>query len=397
MPTLRTIEITGNPTERGQQYGQQAADLIERARAHYGEVFEREAGMAWPEVREYVMQWQPLLDRLAPTLVEELRGIADGAGQDYRDLLALNVRGEFVYDIVAKRKAAAEAAQLAADAAEPEADGCTSYAITASASGSGHTYAGQNWDWRTLTGDTTLVVRIVQDPLPTIVMQVEAGQIGRHGANSAGISLNANGLGGSFDSAIGMPQTFIRRMVLDCAQLGDALNTLVRTKPHIASNALLVHRSGFMVDIETTPHGVGWVMAENDRIVHANHYQGQIPPELAGRYRPGSPDSFLRLPRAQAGIAAVAEATSHEDAVARIRLAMSDHVGYPDSVCGHPDPREQPMQQWSTLLSSCVDLTSGEYRIAAGNPCTNGYQLLPWNIYDGPGPTLTAPEFDATA
>ena len=49
------------------------------------------------------------------------------------------------------------------------------------------------------------------------------------------------------------------------------------------------------------------------------------------------------------------------------------------------------MKQWSTLLSSCVDLTTGEYRVANGFPCETEYEVLPWNLYDGPHDELPSP------
>ena len=57
--------------------------------------------------------------------------------------------------------------------------------MTAEAAGDGHVYCGQNWDWRVGTKESVVMLRVEQEPKPTIVMQVEAGQIGRHGANSA--------------------------------------------------------------------------------------------------------------------------------------------------------------------------------------------------------------------
>lgn len=381
MPTpsdLRIIEVTGTPRERGRQYGAAAADLIELAIAYYRDAFRAQTGLDWPAVTSYVKQWLPLLERDAPHLVDELAGVAEGAHRTFEELLALNVRGEMIYDLGSGRAHLVD---------EEEVDGCTSFLLAGAASGTGHTYVGQNWDWREAAAPTTLILRVVQDPLPTLIMQVEAGQIGRHGASSAGIALNANGLGGPFDDEIGMPQTFIRRMVLDQTGLGDAVQTLVRTKPHIASNALLAHRSGYGIDLEITPHGVDWILPEGGAIVHGNHYQASVPPQLAGHYRPIAADSLVRLPRAQALLGEVATATTHDDAVARIHAAMADHLAYPDSVCAHPDERKPAGRRWATLLSSCVDLTTGEYLVAAGTPCTHDYQRLPWSVYDGPDTT----------
>ncbi|KTR82796.1 C45 family autoproteolytic acyltransferase/hydolase [Leucobacter chromiiresistens] len=378
---IRVLEVSGSPRERGRQYGAGASDLIAKAIGYYSEALAAQTGMAWHEIVESAAKWLPISERVAPHLVEEMRGVAEGAGVAFLEILTLNVRGEFVYSHQAR------GAGTAAHHDERDAvDGCTSFFLTGRASGTGHTLVGQNWDWRTLTGATTLVLRIVQDPLPTIIMQLEAGQIGRHGANSAGIALNANGLGGSFGSEIGVPQTIIRRLVLDHHDLAGALKTLVKTRPHIASNALLAHRSGYGIDLETTPHGVDWLFPDaQGAIAHTNHFQASVPPQLAGHYRPVSADSLLRLPRVRAGLERVASARDAHESLALVRAAMSDHLGYPEGVCTHPDTSAPHLTQWSTLLSSCVDLTTGEYRVAPGFPCETDYELLPWNLYDGPG------------
>lgn len=86
-------------------------------------------------------------------------------------------------------------------------------------------------------------------------MVVEAGQIGRHGANSAGIALNANGLGGRFGDEIGVPQTFIRRRILDQANFKDALQVPFSARQQIPTNLLYTHRDGVSIDLETTPGG----------------------------------------------------------------------------------------------------------------------------------------------
>ncbi|MEU0372904.1 C45 family autoproteolytic acyltransferase/hydrolase, partial [Streptomyces sp. NPDC006283] len=221
-------------------------------------------------------------------------------------------------------------------------------------------------------------------PKPTLIMQVEAGQIGRQGANSAGIALNANGLGGRFSDAVGLPQTVVRRSVLDQDNISDALRVLCRTRAHIASNALLTCREGFAIDLETTPAGHGWMYPADGLLVHGNHYQAGVPTGLADGYRPPAPDSLVRVPRAEEGLRRLRESTGSDESRKLIKHAMSDHLGFPESLCTHTDPRRQPVRQWKTLVSSCVDLTAGDYRVTAGTPCDREYQHLPWNLYDGP-------------
>ena len=361
---MRIIEVSSpSAHDRGRQYGSAAADLIGTAIEYYGQAFELQTGRTWAEILDLSAPWERLISQDFPELYEELRGIAAGAGVSVREIVVLNCRGEIVYD-----------APLAAEEEVP--DGCTSFSLTG---GDGHVYTGQNWDWRHAVRDTVVILRIVQPPKPTVIMQVEAGQIGRHGANSLGFALNANGLGGRFDDTIGVPQTLIRRLVLDSASISDALKVLVKTRAHIASNALLTDRSGYSIDLETTPGAHGWEYPTDRLLVHGNHYQAFVPPQLAENHRPMSPDSLLRVPRAQQGLR---EALTTTDVRKAIRTAMADHLGLPDSLCAHPDDRLHELRQWSTLLSSCVDLTTGEYYVAPGTPCEHEYELIPFNLYD---------------
>lgn len=363
---MRIIEVSSpSAHDRGRQYGRAAADLIGAAIEYYGQAFELQTGRTWAQILEQSAPWERLMSSDFPDLYDEIRGIADGAGVSTREIVVLNCRGEIVYD-----------APLPAEADDDAPDGCTSYSLTAA---DGHVYVGQNWDWRHAVRDTVVILRIVQPPKPTVVMQVEAGQIGRHGANDRGFALNANGLGGRFDDTVGVPQAVIRRLVLDSASISDALKVLVKTRAHIASNALLTDRSGYSIDLETTPGAHGWEYPTDGLLVHGNHYQAFVPPQLAANHRPMSPDSLLRVPRAHQGLR---DAQTSTDVRKAIRTAMSDHLGHPDSLCAHPDERLHPLRQWSTLLSSCVDLTTGEYYVTPGTPCEHDYELVPFNLYD---------------
>ncbi|GAA1929512.1 C45 family autoproteolytic acyltransferase/hydolase [Streptomyces durmitorensis] len=375
--TLPVIEISGTPVERGHQYGEAVRPQLHAALAYYEEAFGQSSGLTWSQVATRAARWTEPVRDYAPHLLEEMRGIAEGAGVDLTDILALNARGEVIYD-------RSFADMGATKEKEEPAEGCTSFAAYGEASGDGHVWAGQNWDWRAGVADTVVMLRVVQPPHPTLIMQVEAGQIGRQGANSAGIALNANGLGGRFDDAIGLPQTVVRRSVLDQHSITDALEVLCRTRAHIASNALLTCREGFAVDLETTPAGHGWMYPTDGLLVHGNHYQAGIPAAIAADYRPMSSDSLVRVPRAEQGLGALRSSTGADESRKLIKQAMSDHLGHPESLCTHPDPRKPEIKHWMTLVSSCVDLTSGDYHVTAGTPCDRDYQHMPWNLYDGP-------------
>jgi isopenicillin-N N-acyltransferase-like protein len=361
------IEIAGPPRERGRQYGEQARETIERSIAWYSEQFTATASLQWGDILDNARRWEPLVEAYLPESLEEMQGIAEGANRSYEEILALNGRGEL-----------SSGNPFLDDAAE----GCSSYSILPEAAGVGHAYCGQNWDWRSAILDTVVMLRIEQPGLPTVVMQVEAGQVGRQGANSAGIGLNANGLGARFGKALGMPQPYIRRRILNSWDMNEALEAVFRSRQALCTNLLLSHRDGFAIDLETTPGRHGWGYPQDGVLVHTNHFRYFVPKQIEGTYRYFSPDSLYRAERIERVLARAGEARDGAAMRSLIREAMSDHFGRPDSVCNHPNEADPWWDQNETVASSVVDLTSGEYWIAHGNPCEHDYELLPWNLYD---------------
>jgi isopenicillin-N N-acyltransferase-like protein len=358
---LPLIEIdAAEPRERGRQYGEQAREQIAVSIEFYKPEFEQRSGLAWAEVRRRAPQWVPMIEAYHPEALEEVRGIAEASGFAFEEILALNGRGEL-------------------RAGDPfGGEGCTSFALTPEGSGDSHAYCGQNWDWRVGTKGSVVMLRVKQDPKPTIVMQVEAGQIGRHGANSAGIGLNANGLEAQFGFGLGVPSPYIRRRILDSNTMHDALGAVMEAKQSVCANLLFSHRDGYCVDLETTPERHGVVEPVNGMLVHANAFV-HVPEQIEETYRPASFDSLYRAPRVESHLRHAREKTSTEAVREVIADALSDHFSYPNSVCTHPDPRDGG--KWETVASAIVDLTTGDYLVAPGNPCEHAYEPLPWNLY----------------
>jgi isopenicillin-N N-acyltransferase like protein len=371
---LRLIEISGTPRERGRQYGEAARDQITIAIDYYRGLFERSSGLSWSQAQDIVRHWIPTIDEYLPGIIDEIRGIGEGAGRAFEEILALNARGEL-----------SRGAEYLAPA-----DGCTSFAITDEASGDGHVYCGQNWDYRSEVADTVVFLRVHQPPKPTIIMYAEAGQIARHGANSAGIALNANGLGVDPHSLRGftrrtgapVPGLFVLRRVLGSADMFDALKAVAASSPRFSANLLITHREGEAIDLENTPDRYHWMYPTDGRLVHGNHFMAFIPEQISSTYRLQAVDSLYRVRRVERVLKRSHAATSSDAMVDVITTALRDHFGYPNSVCDHADDRDNPADRTHTLVSSVVDLTSGEYRVALGPPCDTDYQTLPWNLYD---------------
>jgi len=366
---LPVIEVSGDRREVGRQHGEAARAQIRTSIAFYQQSFKRASGLVWDEILQQAPRWTPIVEEFLPGIGEELRGIAEGAAVRYEEVLALNARGELSHGN-----------PFAESEENPE--GCSSYAILPEASGDRHTYAGQNWDWLAQTGETVILLKIAQPGKPTVFMQTEAGQIGRHGANSAGIALNANGLGSRFGKGVAIPQPFIRRRILESADLQSALKAVFDSTQSVCTNLVITHRDGFTIDLETTPGRHGWLYATDGILVHTNHFIAFVPEQIAATYRPFSVNSLWRLDRLKRGLEAVRVANGSGEAFQAVVAALQDHFGYPNSLCKHDDARLGTGDRYHTIASSIVDLTSGDYWLAAGPPCQNPYARI-WNIYEG--------------
>lgn len=373
---IPVIDISAaEPRIRGQQYGEAAADRIVRAVEFYRESFARTAGLQWHEVCERATAWVPHIEAFLPVIVPEMQGIAEGAGLRFEEILALNARGEL----------SSQNPFAASGDGVTDLDGCSSYALMPEATADGHVYCGQNWDWRSGIAATTVVTRIAQPGKPTLIMQVEAGQVGRQGANSAGLALNANGLGGLLGRELGVPGTVVRRRVLESWDMYGALEAIFDVKQAFSTNILLTHRDGFAIDVETTPGRHGWLYPDDGMLVHGNHFMAFVPAQIEDRYKPFSVDSLYRVPRIRYGLIRCRQVSDSEGVRKVIGETMRDHFGFPNSVCNHADERRDPRDRTQTIVSSIVDLTSGEYYITDGMPCESPYRALPWSLYDGPG------------
>jgi isopenicillin-N N-acyltransferase-like protein len=117
------VIATGSPSQVGFQHGTAAKTHIERSIAFYTTIFQAKAKMDWPTVKSFALKYQPYLDANVPRYVTEMRGVAEGAGVTYEDILALNVRTEIAFGAFN--------------------DGCTAISWK---SGDKSILA-QNWDW----------------------------------------------------------------------------------------------------------------------------------------------------------------------------------------------------------------------------------------------------------
>jgi isopenicillin-N N-acyltransferase-like protein len=349
--SIPLIKVRGHPYRRGLEHGRACGDLIRRYPDVLLEVARIEASWRALKVdrlpsREDLMvralRFLPALNAFAPHLVEEIRGIADGARLPFAEVLLVNVRSEVM--------GIGETESL-----------CTSFALGRSATANGTVLAGQNLDQNPLNRDLLVVLHVEPERGPSIVMCSFAGLVGYPGINSAGVSFFQNALSTSSWRAAGMPHYLLKRVLLEQVDVPGCLAVASAAQVCSSTNYVLTDGGGRLVDAELTPEGMELVEADDDIVVHANHF---VSPGLAARdalkgSMPDSPDRHSRL------LGLLRDRRGHIQ-VRDLQTALADHTNGPASVCRH-----QPDVQ--TIASIIAEPEQGRLHVSRGQPCSGSF------------------------
>jgi isopenicillin-N N-acyltransferase-like protein len=334
------IDLAGSPRERGRTHGKAAAGRLKRGAKMYAESLLK-SGVEWKELERRAEAMVPGIEHFDPAYVEEMRGIAEGAGEPFAAVMLMNARTEMV------------AAARRQKAAQQFPDGCTAALALPEASADGVLLHGQNWDWRAECAETGVVLRIRRDDGPDILTFTEAGGLARSGLNSAGIGLTANALecDRDYQRGAGVPLPFIRRKVLEAAYLAQAVQTIVSTpKPgsnHMAVSHATADGGGEAFGFECAPDETFWLAPEQGLYVHANHWISE-----SGRARvkdtglAETPDSIYRDKRVRDQLGPKRGKLTLED----LRGAFFDKWGSPYSVCRPPRMNSRGVMTATTAM-----------------------------------------------
>lgn len=331
----------GTPLELGRQHGEQAA---ERIRAHL-EYMCSTMKLSADDLQERALKFLPLFQKHCPQLLEEIRGLSQGAKVTQAEGLAVNIRG-------------------ALSAVQDE--GCTAYAIGARGTASASLLIGQNSDMLPAAIDLAYVLHLRPRDKPEVLMWTFGGMIGYHGLNSRGVAHFANDLGGGPQPRFGMPHYPVKRQMLECARLSEVVE-LLRTIPLWANgNYVLCDGTGEILDVEATTEGAQVLTDEdNGFLAHSNHF---LSPKYATQenHANSAADSFPRLERMQQLIRGRFGRITVDD----VKQFLRDRSGHPSSICRYAQTRD-PNESWVTagitVASIIAEPQQRRMHVAVGN------------------------------
>jgi isopenicillin-N N-acyltransferase-like protein len=318
---LELIRLKGTPYEMGRQHGEQLAVKIRELsgiRFNLATTFAGDHGVdvSREDCVKLARVHLPLHEEHCPEVVEEWRGIADGAGIPIEDVFFANALTDF-QDVLWQCDGV-------------EVHGCTSFLIGPEASANGHALIGQTWDMHASAERFIAVFHRVPNEGPESITLTTAGCLTLIGVNSFGIAVGNNNLR-PMDARPGVIYLALLHLALRQTDWRAAISVMTDLPRASGHNYIMAHESGARSNIETTGTLHEELALDAPRYVHSNHYLSEKlqPLEEPGMLRGSTEHRLKRL------------ATRMEDhpellTPESLRSLLADHEGGEElGICRH--------------------------------------------------------------
>jgi len=358
------VEMAGTHYEMGRQYGAQCKELIRGLAARFDGLILKEPNVEAGKAA--AREAAPFVREAAPELMEEVEGIADGAGVDFDDVFRMNCSVElFAWQGCIE-------SQSVSTVPAPR-TGCSSFALRAKEG----TLVAWNMDWWRLWLPYIVLVRGRPNDGPCFMAFAFAGCVGRPGM-SEHVAVSANylpyrggaapGVANQWDGP-GVPYNFLVRIMLKQRSTEDAAAAAAGLKRMACVNYTVGDASGDIRCIETTPRDYAEIRADADFITHANSY---LSAEFDGIREP---DLHARDVRTHHAREQLRQAPRPLDRHALASVQTSHFPGDTTGICVH---RMLQDRDGITLLSFIGDITARTMWVSYGPPCE--HEFLPYEL-----------------
>jgi isopenicillin-N N-acyltransferase like protein len=250
-----------------------------------------------------------ITEDVAPDIIAELRGMAEGSGVPFETLFVLNA-----------------AAELAQSIGRFE---CTVVGISGAGTTDGHVLLAHNEDATAGWGDLTYVIKAKPDGAPAFAAFTYAGLLLHQGVNAAGLGSVGNALYAR-DARPGIPKLLLYRRAIASRTIEEAIRAV------------------------TDPR----------RAFGNNHLFATAVPEMAAL---DCDEDLLNSRLRQTRVETLVERAWGQLDACTLRGLMSDHANYPKSVCKHHAPESD--LDYGTIGSVVIDVSARKLWACSGNPC----------------------------
>jgi isopenicillin-N N-acyltransferase-like protein len=359
---IPVIRVAGTHREVGQQIGEKMRSTLERmlGRMH-GSL---PPGVEW---RDMLLKGHLCLahTRAAyPQFVEEIEGVADGAGLPFEELFLL------VCEELWEPSAWHISLSMIPAAIPAVPRGCTDFAARGPATADGSTLLAHTNDLDPEAEQDLVILKVQAGNEPEFLGVSAGGLAYSAGFNSAGISMTGNAVSCS-DIRPGVPRLLIARAILAAQRLGEAMNACLLPLRASNYNNVIADTNGEVYSMEGSATDCEPIYIDENIMVHANHYVS-LPMRRFEANRNYIGGSIIRHNRAMRLLRENYGRLSPE----MFQRLLADHADYPASICKHDGGS-------ITVFSIIINLNELRAWIGRGFPCQTTYfehTLDPWSV-----------------
>jgi hypothetical protein len=256
------VDLQGTPHERGRIHGEELRSLVATGVTQWKEALEQARGCPSDA---YIAQFlaatsfDGAVRRWAPELLDEIRGVAEGAALPFETVYAYNLMDEEWWF----------GAEWSTRNSDPS-RGSACSAVGLRTAWGGHPVVAQNMDLPNYYVPTQAILRVYRNRGAQGLILTAAGLIGLCGCNSSGLALCCNTLPDVSHSTEGLPVALLVRKILEQTSIREA-RAFVSTVPHASGQNLLLADPEDLCDLECSADQVAEFGARTTTIVHTNH------------------------------------------------------------------------------------------------------------------------------
>ena len=371
---IPVIELSGTPRERGRLYGETARPLIARAmeawREDLGNFNQGNASAKNQNPDAYLGEflsqthYMKSIQQWAPALLEEVKGIAEGAGQDFQNILALQlIDEEWVFGLRC--------------GLEKPTNKCTAFGLPNQENGV--SFAGQNMDVPRWVEGLQVLLRVMStEDSPEKLIFAKAGSIGLNGLNANSLGITCNTLAQLNYATDGLPVSFIVRSILERRSIEDA-EQFLRAIKHASGQNYILSSPGDMRCFECCGTSVVQYVPEKTagRVFHSNHpLVNQDENDLLPPDKTRNKSTLARLDSISNRLGDMTREITLED----IKLALAAHDDPDNPVSRNINPENIGSSIGYTAGSSIYELgRTPKLHLAAGPPCETSFKVFEFN------------------
>lgn len=367
------IDVEGPAFVRGRLHGTLARAQIERSIATYARLFAY-CGFDWNDAQQRTARYRDTIGNLDAELLEEIRGIAAGAGRRIEEILALNARTEILPPSYPGEPSPhwQQVQEVNRGAGIPDWGECTAIAVQPARSATRGTLLAQNWDWLGTQREALVLIRTRESGANRCLTLTEAGMLAKIGLNDRGLGVCLNLMRSRRDGQHpGVPVHVLLRALLNCSSVAQALQLASSVTHGASSNVLCADRGGDAAALELSPAGVEVVRPADNIVCHTNHFL--MPAGSAGE-APRAPT--LSTEERLARIEALSRGHRGTLSVADLQEMLRDESEGAMSICRHPDRALAREARVETVASVVMELAAGVMHVAPDVPSKVAYQAI---------------------